>query len=309
MNSDPSAVSPEAQHGWKVFYEGAELLDVACPLCTARLAIDIANEFGIAISRCDSCGVVYTRTPLRDSRAHYTVSRAEFLSKYEAVFHGTANHPRDTNYDEILEVLEELSPAGDLLDVGTHCGFFLRRAKARGWRTTGIEPSPTSSALAREWFELDVKTGFLQDAGLPAYSFDAITMLDVLEHVRDPRSLLREVARVLRPGGHVLIKVPNLSYVLGKHRMLRWIPGVVQDVFDARERLVYYSRSTLVRLLLEEGFDLELVTVPSPIQNGGWLRRRLRALGSLAARRLPRGVATPLAPDILAVGRKPFREA
>jgi len=287
---------------WKDRYERRELLDVECPLCGSRRSSDIAVEFGIAVSRCDDCGLVYTRTPRPRAQDHYAVPQSEFSEKYDAIFQGTAPHPRDSNYDEALIALESACPGGALLDVGSHCGFFLRRARARGWRTKGVEPSPVTSALARARFGLDVETGYL-DETFPAESVDAVTLLDVLEHVGDPRLLLRQVARVLRPGGVVLVKVPNVSYALVKYRVLRRIPGAIADAFDAREHLVHYSLRTLTRLLEEEGFKLELLTVPLPIQTGGRARRLIRQIGCEVARRAPRGIGTPLGPDLLAIGR------
>jgi SAM-dependent methyltransferase len=245
---------------------------------------------------------VYTRTPRPQAQDHYAASESEFSKKYEAVFRGTAPHPRDSNYNEALIALESVCARGELLDVGSHCGFFLRRARARGWRTKGVEPSPATSALARARFGLDVETGYL-DERFPADSVDAVTLLDVLEHVSYPRLLLRQVARVLRPGGVVLVKVPNVSYALVKYRVLRRIPGAIADAFDAREHMVHYSMQTLTQLLEEEGFELELLTVPSPIQTGGRARRIVRRVGCEVARRAPRGIGMPLGPDLFAIGR------
>jgi SAM-dependent methyltransferase len=288
---------------WKDQYEQSELLEVDCPLCGARRHRDIAVEFGIAVARCGECALVYTRTPRPEPQEHYSVSRDEFLRKYERFFRGDAPHPRDRNYDDVLSALERVCAPGELLDVGSHCGFFLRRARARGWRVTGVEPSAASSALARERFDLDVKTGFLDDRFSDA-CYDAVTLVDVLEHVGRPRPLLREIARVLRPGGVVLAKVPNAAYLAAKYRLLRRVPGAVVDAFDAREHLVHYSHLTLERLLKEEGFTVSLSTVPSPIQTGGRLRCLFRSIGVLVAQRVPRGADLPFATDVVVIAHK-----
>jgi ubiquinone/menaquinone biosynthesis C-methylase UbiE len=300
-----TTVGGDAPAEWKHGYAAAELLDVACPACGARRPRDLAEEFGIAIARCEACDLVYTRTPLPESQGHYGTSREAVVAKYSRIFRGEAPHPRDANYHEHLAQLERLRGPGDLLDVGAHCGFFLRVAREGGWRTVGVEPSAVNAELAREQFGLDVRTGFLEDLELPAESFDVVTLTDVLEHVPQPGVLLREIARVLRPGGRVFIKVPNVRYVLAKQRLLGRARMAVDDVFDAREHLVYYSDATLGNVLAEAGFEVELMGVPSPIQTGGALRRALRAGGPLLARRLPRGARLPLATDIVAIGRKP----
>lgn len=296
----PAVSGPQTQSpgGWKRSYAPDELLEVGCPRCGADGADEVAREFGIAIARCTACGLTYTRTPVPDSQSHYLVSEAEFRAKYGPVFRGEQPHPRDPNYDEHLDLLERHAPGRDLLDVGAHAGFFLRRAAARGWNVTGVEPSPVSSELARTEFGLNVITGALVDAALPAASFDAITLTDVFEHVGEPRAMLAEVRRLLRPGGVVFIKVPNVRYVRAKHATLRRLPGLLDDCFDAREHLVYYSASTLRSTLEEAGFAVRAITVPAPIQAGGALRRLVRGAGTRLARTLPGGPATPLATDL-----------
>jgi SAM-dependent methyltransferase len=289
---------------WKTGYDAEELVDVGCPGCGLRRPHDLATEFGLVIARCGQCGLVYTRKRLPDAQGHYHGSVEDGLAKYRDVFDGVAPHGRDVNYEEHLDLLESLTAPGDLLDVGSHCGFFLRKAQARGWRVLGLEPSPSSSQLAREQFGLDVKTATLEDAHVRDASFDVVTLVDVFEHVGAPRPLLKEIRRVLRPGGRVFIKVPNVHYVLLKHRTLRRFPGLLDDVFDAREHLVYYSDSTLAIMLGTCGFRVEVLATPSPIQTGGTLRRVIRAAGPAIARRLPRGTASPLATDIVAVGRR-----
>jgi SAM-dependent methyltransferase len=289
---------------WKTKYEADELVDVACPGCARRQPLDLASEFGLVIAQCGNCGLVYTRTRLADPQGHYHGSVEEGLAKYRDVFEGTSPHGRDANYEEHLDLLESLTTPGDLLDIGSHCGFFLRKARGRGWRVLGVEPSPGSAQLAREQFGLDVKTATLEDAHMPDASFDVVTLLDVFEHIGAPRPLLNEIRRILRPGGRVFIKVPNARYVLLKHRTLRRVPGLLDDVFDAREHLVYYSDATLRSMLETCGFRVDLLAIPSPIQAGSALRKLIRASGSAIARRMPHGTALPLATDIVAVGRR-----
>jgi SAM-dependent methyltransferase len=289
---------------WKTRYDVGELVTIRCPACGEDRPRDLATEFGLVIARCRNCGIVYTRTRLPEPQRHYHGSVEAGYAKYREVFEGLSPHGRDPSYDEHLDLLESLTQPGDLLDIGSHCGFFLRKARDRGWRVLGLEPSPSSSRLAREQFGLDVRTSTLEDADIPDASFDVVTLVDVFEHVDTPRPLLKEIRRVLRPAGRVFIKVPNVRYVLLKHRSLRHVPGLLKDVFDAREHLVYYSDGTLARMLRSSGFGVEVLATPSPIQTGGMLRRCVRAAGPAIARRVPRGTALPLATDIVAVGRK-----
>jgi SAM-dependent methyltransferase len=90
-----------------------------------------------------------------------------------------------------LEQIESHAPGrGRLLDLGCWVGFLLAEARDRGWRTAGVEPSEFASAYARERLGLEVITGDLLATALPAGSFDAVAMGDVIEHlvIREPRS-------------------------------------------------------------------------------------------------------------------------
>lgn len=110
------------------------------------------------------------------------------------------------------------SAGGRLLDVGCGNGDLMVRMRDLGWRVTGVEPDPGAARVARERNGLEVHVGQLEDARLPAGTFDAVVLSHVVEHVYDPVALLRECARVLAPGGTVMIITPNVRS-LG-HRLL-----------------------------------------------------------------------------------------
>jgi len=106
-------------------------------------------------------------------------------------------------------------PAGagqTLLDVGCGSGEFLERMRDRGWRVVGVEPDPKAAESARS-NHLDVRDGLLADANFEDDMFDAIVLSHVIEHVHDPVALLRECARVLRPGGRLVMTTPNLESI------------------------------------------------------------------------------------------------
>jgi 2-polyprenyl-3-methyl-5-hydroxy-6-metoxy-1,4-benzoquinol methylase len=99
-----------------------------------------------------------------------------------------------------------------LLDVGCGSGDFLRVMRERGWDVLGVEPDPKAADGARRT-GLDVRDGMLADAAFDDDMFDAIVLSHVIEHVHDPIALLQECARVLRPGGTLVVLTPNLHSV------------------------------------------------------------------------------------------------
>ena len=112
--------------------------------------------------------------------------------------------------DQIRRRLNQSPSDIRLLDVGCSSGAFLLSAVKLGFRAEGVEPSlqPVATAQAAG---LNVRQGLLQDIGYADGQFDAITLFEVIEHIKEPRSLLQECRRILRPGGILLIGTGNVA--------------------------------------------------------------------------------------------------
>jgi 2-polyprenyl-3-methyl-5-hydroxy-6-metoxy-1,4-benzoquinol methylase len=134
-----------------------------------------------------------------------------------------------------------------LLDVGCGSGWYLAQMRDLGWRVMGVEMDPQAAKVARECRQLRVFVGTLEEAQFPEGSFDTITMSHVLEHVPDPTALLKECYRLLSPGGHLILVVPNLGS-LG-HRIFRhhW------RGLEPPRHLCLWRTATLSKVLGETG--------------------------------------------------------
>ncbi len=94
------------------------------------------------------------------------------------------------------------------LELGCATGGYLAKLVAIGWDVVGVEPGKIASEKAREC-GFNVHTGVLDDVSLPAASFDCAAAWMVVEHVVDPVTTLRQLHDLLKPGGQLLISVPN----------------------------------------------------------------------------------------------------
>jgi SAM-dependent methyltransferase len=102
-------------------------------------------------------------------------------------------------------------PGGQLLDIGCGDGAFLEAA-APHFAVSGVEISAAMAARARQRLPAAaIHTGPLTEVSLPHTSFDVVTLFSVLEHEWRPLDALAVVARVLRPGGTAILKVPNFA--------------------------------------------------------------------------------------------------
>ncbi|MGH8069660.1 MAG: class I SAM-dependent methyltransferase [Candidatus Entotheonellia bacterium] len=108
------------------------------------------------------------------------------------------------------------APQGRLLDVGCGNGDFLVTARSLGWEPWGIDPDREAVAAARA-AGLRVAQGGFPNTGMPEGYFDAVTMNHVIEHLHDPVGALREMRRVLKPGGTIWIATPNLNSLGTRH--------------------------------------------------------------------------------------------
>src|SRR6266404_5115642 len=140
----------------------------------------------------------------------------------------TADAPRHArSFRFRLEWLLRSGPVEDLLEIGCGPGLFLVEAQRLGVRrVVGVDPNPWAVAQARA-HGVDAHVGSVEaiDTG---DRFDAIVMLDVLEHVRAPLPFLAAVRARLRPGGRLLVMTPNIRSLLA--RVARALQGVVRAV-------------------------------------------------------------------------------
>jgi len=166
----------------------------------------------------------------------------------------------------VIRLLEREVPPGRLLDIGCGVGVVLQAASP-AWTATGVEPSKWAAKHARETFHLNVIEGSVEDTKFPDASFDAVTMLDVIEHLADPRHVLAEVHRILRPGGVFYIYTPDLSAPVAR-LMGRWWWGL------RAAHLYYFSGTTLPALLRDLGYEVRFVRhIGRRFTFGYWLSR------------------------------------
>jgi len=116
---------------------------------------------------------------------------------------------RGTIYSDALRFIEERVEKGILLDIGAGCGTLLALARDRGWNTVGQEISLESCHMAKEKYGLELRNEYLREMDWEVSRFDAITMVNVLDHLPDPWWVLGKAFNALKIGGIIYIRVPN----------------------------------------------------------------------------------------------------
>ncbi len=202
---------------------------------------DAYGEYG-RIVKCLKCGLVYTNPRPKDT------SLLENYQGFEDHDYMDENASRSINAYMSLNTIRQYVPSGKLLDVGCSTGYFLNAARL-DFETFGVEPSEWASNYAREKLRLDFFTGTLEAAKFSTNQFDVVSMSDVIEHVPDPRQTLKEVHRVIKPGGILYMVTPDVGSITAKILGSKW--------WGLRPAHVYYfSRKTMRQMLEEEGFEV-----------------------------------------------------
>lgn len=156
-----------------------------------------------------------------------------------------------STYGAALDRLAALVPARrGILDIGCGNGFMLGLARERGWTDVrGVEPSADAIAQARPDVRELIVPDIMRRGLLPDESFDAVTMFQVLDHMPDPQTLLRDCRTVLRPGGAILAL---------NHNVAAWSARVLGErspIVDV-EHTYLYSPETIRRLFEQAGFEV-----------------------------------------------------
>lgn len=144
------------------------------------------------------------------------------------------------------------SAGGRLLDVGCGAGAFLLWAKSVGWDVAGIDRSSIGAGRARER-GLDVHCGSIEDAPWPGGSFDLVRMSHVLEHMEEPQAALESARRLLRAGGRLIIRVPDVGSWVAAVMRRRWF------AYGIPEHCFHFTEATLVPLIQRAGFQISAV--------------------------------------------------
>ena len=139
---------------------------------------------------------------------------------------------------------------GLLLDIGCGTGAFLHTMKESGWTVEGLEPDSGARSRAAERYGLSVRP-VEELFQLPPASYDVISLWHVLEHVYNPEEYVREFKRLLKPGGLLVVAVPNYtSYDASRY-------GAYWAAYDVPRHLSHFSPRSMQLLMKRGGLEVK----------------------------------------------------
>jgi SAM-dependent methyltransferase len=184
---------------WFFLYESRDLLH------------DLDGLF--SLWECQYCGLVQTSPQLvgKEIEVYYPDDYVAYSKPPSEEKNIIARWDRDNGVRRRCEFAIENTGknSGRVLDVGCASGNFLKGMQVRGWEAYGIEPSEFAADYARRVLDLDVRHGYLRHGMFKDDFFDLVMLWDVFEHLEDPDSTLDVIFSILKPGGSLLLSLPN----------------------------------------------------------------------------------------------------
>ena len=201
--------------------------------------------------RCRQCGLLYLnpRPPINVLGRFYRDDYAPFAR------HGLAARMKAFTFRrEVAALWPLLAPPRRVIDLGCATGELLQSIQAHGNdNLLGIEPSAAAAASARQRWGLEIIIGTLEDAHLAPASVDTALLAHAAEHLPSPSRTFTELHRVIKPGGAVVLWLPNANSWAARLLGDWWIG------YDAPRHLYDFTPATLARMLRQCGFDVKSI--------------------------------------------------
>lgn len=214
-----------------------------CPICGAETVKEFIKAETFQLMQCDSCGLLWTdafdKRGISYDTDEYFVDKNRYLESWDTFC---------LHFDGLLDKITAYKKTGTFLDVGCGVGCLVSRAKERGFSSEGVEISTWAAGFARDRKGLNVITGSLEEAAYAPDMFDVVVVNHVLEHVPDFGVLLREVRRILKSDGLLVVGVPNIGSIMARFAGAQWAS------LRPDEHRWHFTPETIKALIKKEGF-------------------------------------------------------
>lgn len=231
----------------------------ACPACGSGQMKNVMTCTDYTVSReefnidaCDACGLEFTNPRPTASGIGYYYESKDYISHTDEEAPGLVNalyrEVRKITLKQKRALIEGLSPISSLLDIGCGTGAFAGNMQQAGWQVFGVEPDVQAAGKASFQHNLKVYSeAWLEKC---TESFQVVTMWHVLEHVHTLQQRFTELGRLVKPGGLLVIAVPNPMSQDSLHYGRQWAAR------DVPRHLYHFPPAMLRKRVEAEGFEV-----------------------------------------------------
>lgn len=231
------------------------MIHVPCPVCHSENNTKLlsgtdrirGSEDDFTLVTCNDCGLIFLnpRPDAGELAEHYD----EGYREWQAPTSGFTSFFRRAGVRRKVAAVAGEAGRGRVLDVGCGYGDFLAEAARSGFETFGTELDFDQADRAARASGAQVKAGTLESCGFPPSSFDVITMWHVLEHLPDPVGSLKAASELLKPGGAIVVAVPDAGSRAARFFKEYWAG------YDMPRHLMDFSAPVLEATLRRAGFQ------------------------------------------------------
>lgn len=230
----------------------------SCVICGCDVPKECFRKKEFEYFRCSDCDTLFVdlnMTPA-DVFAHYSETYYESESHESEgrmgypSYRGAQDTLRASFSGKLAVVRRHVPGGGRLLDAGAAYGLFLQTASPY-FECRGIDVSEYAAKVAREEFGMNVQAADIEHSNFPDAHFDAVVLWDIIEHLIRPVDALREVSRILKPGGRVFISTDDAA---------NWLPRLLGSrwwALAAPLHLCHFSKKGMAVALRRAGLELQ----------------------------------------------------
>ena len=182
----------------------------------------------------------------------------EVLSFYEQMEDGQYEEGREQRLlqeRKVMEQIQKIKPSGKLLDVGAGSGIMVQAALELGYDAEGVEPSKWLHEQARK-LNLPVELGIFPAEDKLKGPYDIVALIDVIEHVSDPKGLVSEIRKVLKEDGILIVVTPDVKSVMASVLKYKWWHFRIAHIG-------YFNHKNLNLVMQRAGFKLDKMMRPT----------------------------------------------
>jgi ubiquinone/menaquinone biosynthesis C-methylase UbiE len=219
-----------------------------CPSCGHTKFINYRYVSKYLLLMCVNCDLVITKATNRQIDTYVS---AKYSQKYAKDYIKVLPKLyRRFNYQ--INEIKKYNKSGKLMDIGCGTGHFLEYIKINhpNWQIYGVEPSKLLRTVARKNTKGDIRNGQLAKIPFKDNYFDIVTCYDVLEHNINLSKNIRELHRVIKPGGILFIQAPNYASLMSKVCDEKW------DWWCIPDHIFHFSYNFLTKYMSENGFRI-----------------------------------------------------
>jgi len=218
--------------------------------CTDRLVS--YREF--PIDKCESCGFLFTQDAPDENVIGSYYQSPEYIShtgggrSFTDILYGIARIIMLKSKQCTVNRLTH-KRSGSVLDIGAGTGHFVKKMQSNGWNAKGIEVSDDARKYASEVNGVQLYES-ISNESVGTGKFDAVTMWHVLEHIHDTGAMLKKVSDIIKPGGILIVAVPNCKSADARYYRENWA------AYDVPRHLWHFDSKSLCKTVEIQGFTL-----------------------------------------------------